>query len=79
MIVTKRVRIVHSPAEDKFQVQYKTWLLGLWHNDEQFAYRKVDQLPEHYRSVYTQIQAHARAHGRAAVLLEREVIFDGRK
>jgi len=79
MIVTKRVRIVHSPTEDKYQVQYKSVWFGFWHNDESFVYRKAGQRAENFRPVDVQEQACHRAHARAGTLLEREVIFDGRK
>lgn len=79
MIVTKRVRIVHSPIQDQYVVQYKTWILGAWHNDETIAYRKPDQRPEHYRPHFTHDEAVKKAHDRAAVLLAREVVFNGRR
>jgi hypothetical protein len=77
MIVAKRVRIVHSPAQDQYVIQYKTWMFGMWHDDETIAYRKPDQRPENFRPHFTQDEASKRAHDRAGVLLEREVVFDG--
>jgi hypothetical protein len=79
VIIAKRVRIVHSPAQDQYCVQYKTWLLGSWHDDETIAYRKPEQRPENFRPHWTQDEANKKAHARASVLLEREVVFNGRR
>jgi len=79
MIIAKRVRIVHSPADDRYCVQYKTWLFGCWQLDETIPYRKPHQRAENWTPASTQDEANKQAHARAAVLLEREVVFDGRK
>lgn len=76
MIIAKRARVIHAPVEDLYQVQYKTWLLGGWNDDETVKYRKEGERPEQYRPHWTQPEALKRAKDRMETLLARAVVVD---
>lgn len=79
MIIAKHARVVHSPLEEMFVVQYKTWRFGRWTNDTVVRYYPEGGTPSPHGALYNQLQAQANAFRRVEILLERSVVHNGKR
>lgn len=79
MIIAKHARVVHSPLEHRFMVQYKTWRFGWWQNETTVDYYPEGGKPSHHGPLYNQAEAMTKAAKRVDVLLERTVVYNDQR
>jgi hypothetical protein len=79
MVIAKYARVLHSPLEEMFVVQYKPWWFGTWSNDTVVRYYPEGETPSPHGALYNQPQAATTAFRRVDILLERAVVYDQKR
>lgn len=80
MKTVKRARVVHSPVENTYQVQYKYWMFGKWEADRDYKYhRESDTSTSFSTPTLRQSDALIAASARMTMLLERYVVSEESK
>lgn len=71
-----RVRIIHSPLENRYSLEVKTNWWSSWNKVEEDAYRPVGKAATSYYPVETQLQLYERYRKRAEDLLSQTVVYE---
>jgi hypothetical protein len=79
MIIAKHARVVHSPLEHRFMVQYKTRWFCMWQNDTVFEYYPEGGKSSIHGPLENQAEAMTKASNRVDILLDRTVVYDDKR